>query len=201
MLYGLLIINYQNKAMKKKLEDYLHFYLPVKVELNNGGSKVYNRIAVAVGNMDNEYRYVTLRMGEGIKAFTNSILFSEPNRIKPILRPLSDMTEDECLKLCSIVSPTIFGDFRYKKWAVSIERIWDSTQKNYTVKREGDSHSFEVDCIDGDILLWDDGQMIDSPYMNFNYRFEYLKMGFDIFGLIEDNLAVNACKLKTGSIA
>jgi hypothetical protein len=121
--------------------------------------------------------------------------------VAPILRPLSDMTEDEALKLCSIVSPTIFGDFRYKKWIVTKEREWDSTQKNYTVKREGDDHSFEVDCLDGDILLWEDNKMIDSPYMDFNYRFEYLKMGFDIFGLIESGLAIDATKLKTGSIA
>lgn len=76
------------------LSQYLHLYLPVDVELNNGGSKVYNRTAVAVGNTDDEYRYVTLRLGKGLKSFTNSVLLSE-NRVKPILRPLSDMTEEE----------------------------------------------------------------------------------------------------------
>lgn len=73
-----------------ELKDYLHLYLPVAVELDNGGSKVYNRTAVAVGNTDDEYRYVTLRLGKGLKSFTNSVLLSE-NRVKPILRPLSDI--------------------------------------------------------------------------------------------------------------
>lgn len=81
--------------MNKEIKDYLPYYLPVAVELNNGGSKVYNRVAVAVGNMDDEYAYVTLRMGKGKDSFTHSVLFSDPDRIKLILRPLSDMTEVE----------------------------------------------------------------------------------------------------------
>lgn len=77
-----------------ELKDVIQFYLPIQVELDNAGSKIYNRVAVAVGNTDDEYLYVTLRMGAGAKSFTHSVLLSE-NRVKPILRPLSDMTEEE----------------------------------------------------------------------------------------------------------
>lgn len=88
----------------KELKDYLHLYLPVPVELNNDGSKVYNRVAVAVGNMDDKYRYVKLRLCSGISAFTHSIFFSESNRIKPILRPLSDLKQPDYLELYEILN-------------------------------------------------------------------------------------------------
>lgn len=78
----------------KQISDYLHLYLPCPVELDNGGSKIYSRIAVACGNMDDRFRYVTLREGNGKNSFIHTVLFSE-NRVKPILRPLSDMTEEE----------------------------------------------------------------------------------------------------------
>lgn len=79
-----------------ELKDVIQFYLPIQVELDNAGSKVYNRVAVAVGNTDDKYSYVTLRMGTGAKSFTHSVLLSE-NSVKPILRPLSDITDAERL--------------------------------------------------------------------------------------------------------
>jgi hypothetical protein len=176
----------------KKIEDYLHFYLPVKVELNNGGGKVYNRTAVAVGNMDNEYKYVTLRMGEGVKAFTHSILFSEPNRVKPILRPLHDMTEEEAILLFKKVSlfdlsecEFEFGE-NYSTWinANFKGRIIDS------IKFVGDN----VEMMNNDGTF----SAINPIHSVFEF---YLSKGFDLFGLIDEGLAVNACDLKTGSIA
>lgn len=173
-------------ANEKKLEDYLHLYPGCELRSSTGSVRLMSVIAeippctnwgIAVLNGNQSY---TTKLGD----------------YKPVLRPLSDMKEEEVLKICSIVSPTIFGDFRYNKWKVTIEREWDSTQKNYTVVREGDSHSFEVDCIDGDIFLWEDHQYIDAPYMDFNYKFEYLKMGFDLFGLIDAGLAVDKTTLN-----
>ncbi len=183
-------------ANEKKLEDYLHLYLGCEVQFVFETRSEYPhlkhdlRIGQMVGIKKNGYaKRVEIIMDNGT---FHDVAFEEA---KLVLRPLSDIKEEEVLKMCSIVSPTIFGDFRYNKWKVAIEREWDSAQKNYTVVREGDSHSFEVDCIDGDIFLWDEHQYIDAPYMNFNYKFEYLKKGFDIFGLIEAGLAVDKTTL------
>lgn len=78
----------------KKIEDYLHLYLGCKVELDNGGSKVYNRKLIAVGGVDDE-PYCKLRLGDaGEGQFVHAVLLKE-NRAKPILRPLSSMTEEE----------------------------------------------------------------------------------------------------------
>ena len=159
--------------MNKDIKDYLHLYLGCMVQ------------------------HPALSNPRELTASWMVSLIDKGIEVKPILRPLSDMTEEECLRLCEFTSPTIFGDFRYKKWKVIKEREWDETQKNYAVKREGDEHSFTIDCIDGDIFLWCDDEYIDAPYMNFNYRFELLKMEFDLFGLIDEGLAIDKTKLLT----
>jgi hypothetical protein len=178
----------------KKIEHYLHFYLPVKVELNNAGSKVYNRTAVAVGNMDNEYKYVTLRMGEGVKAFTHSILFSEINRVKPILRPLSDMTENEAIWIANCI---LFHS--YHGFVPKAEKYKD----RYIVRGKGNPEGDKVELLFvGDFAWVVEGKMNTVP---FEYSFDVipylLKQGFDLFGLIDEGLAANACDLKAGSIA
>jgi hypothetical protein len=152
----------------KKIEDYLHLYLPVRVELNNGGSKVYNRTAVAVGNMDDEYRYVTLRLGKGAKSFTHSILFSEPDRIKPILRPLSDMTEDERTILCLATFPD------YKQ-ANDIRKH----EEGYMFRNENGIKCYmSMNHFNPILFIW------------------LLKNHFDLFGLIEAGLAIDKTKTE-----
>jgi len=80
--------------MKTELKDVIHFYLGCMVELNNSGSKVYNRKLIAVGGVDDE-PYCKLRLGNADeKQFVHAVFFKE-NRVKPILRPLSDMIYEE----------------------------------------------------------------------------------------------------------
>ena len=174
-----------------ELKDVLKFYLPIAVELNNGGSKVYNRIAVAVGNTDDEFTYVTLRMGTGAKSFTHSVLLSE-NRVKPILRPLSDMTEEEAIKLCSIYSPEAFGDYRFSKWVA----VRDEENFCYNVTNKKSDFSFSVDIEEMHIKVYDGGSDTYPSIEKHTYFTEYLCMGFDLFGLINRNLAIDKTKLN-----
>lgn len=166
-----------------EIKDYQHLFLGSEVKALDGGTMMYYLCGI---DRDGTPIFKT-QQGGYVTYLSNW---------KLVLRPLSDMTEEEALKICSIVSPTIFGDYRYKKWTVSKDRDWDYSQKYYDVKREGDSHSFTVDCIDGDVLLYDDNTYIDAPFMNFNYKFEYLKMHFDLFGLIDAGLAIDKTKIN-----
>ena len=108
----------------------------------------------------------------------------------PLLRPLDSMTEEEVLTVCKLACKSIYGDYRFSKWAV--ERSphelchWDVTNK-----RSG--HSFTVSSIDGDVLLYD-GEDIDPVYIDSNYRFWYLKQGFDLFSLISNGGAIDKTK-------
>lgn len=156
--------------MSKELKDYLHLYLPIPVELNNGGSKVYNRVAVAVGNMDDEYRYVTLRLGSGKDSFTHAVLFSDKERIKPILRKLSSMTEEEIKFLFNCEQMVAEGvtDISVSVSIPLIEIKW---------KNKGEA----------EFCYYHQGLNQLSP-RQFHYL---LSKHFDLFDLIDDGLAID----------
>lgn len=86
------ILKQLNLSIMIQFKDVAHFYLGCDVELDNSGSKVIKKL-VAVGGYEDE-PYVKLRLGTPEKGFVHAVLIKE-NRIKPILRSLSDMTEEE----------------------------------------------------------------------------------------------------------
>lgn len=120
----------------------------------------------------------------------------EDLQIKPLLFPLSTMTREQMYAMCKLYSPEIWGDYRYNKW--KRHRDPKSNDKDwimYEIRRSVDkSFEFNVDLIDGQIKLWED-QHIMTVY-NQNYRFEYLRMRFDIFDLIENKKAIDATTFK-----
>lgn len=68
-------------------------YLGHRVELDNGGSKVRNRILCAVGGInDGGHEYVKLKMG----TFTHFVLIKE-NRAKLILKSLSEISDEDMI--------------------------------------------------------------------------------------------------------
>ncbi len=72
--------------MKKELKDYLHLYLGCKVEYGYDGTK---KIGKLVGKDDSAgWQVDKLRVLAPYQYVRDEL-------IKPILRPLSDMTEDE----------------------------------------------------------------------------------------------------------
>lgn len=122
--------------------------------------------------------------------FENTELMYAPvSEVTLVLRPVMTMTQEECLELCKQASPTAWGDYRFKKWEATIDpkSNGDSWQA-YDVKNENAPYSFVVDLIDGDVMLYDDSDS-DFTTIDFNYRFWYVKKGFDIFGLIKAGLA------------
>lgn len=113
--------------MEKKIEDYLHLHIGCEV----------------LCSWDNKIRKLTFKSAE-------SYIYTKVGHVQLLLRPLSDIKEEECNKL----------DWYYK-WSTSGEKI---------------KHKVE------------------------NFRpeefIELLKMGFDLFGLIESGLAIDKTKLK-----
>lgn len=116
-------------------------------------------------------------------------------KIKPILRSITDMTPDECLEICQIASPTAWGDYRFKKWVAKLDpKSNDKSWKAYDVTNENSPYSFVVDLIDGDVMLYDEGDN-DLALMNHNYRFWYILNAFDILGLIKEGKAIDNSKI------
>ena len=144
--------------MKKDIKDYLHLYLGCEV------MDLYNdRVAVMNG---------ILTMNEGIKVcvFYKTTWQLSVEEVKLILRPLSDMTEDEA------------------------DIIWELTGWY-----DGINGCVRIGEIIKEFFVLEDneGEPRNSSWLYLMKALPYiLSRGFDLFGLIQEGLAIDKTKLK-----
>lgn len=82
-------------------------YLGQRVELDNGGSKVRNRILCAVGGIDDGgHEYVKLKMG----TFAHAVFIKE-NNAKLILKSLSEISDEDIDMVAKMQGFIIRNDF------------------------------------------------------------------------------------------
>ena len=129
--------------MEKKIIDYLHLYLPVEmIQVDNGNIKQY---------------------------FLTSIDLSYKVYGKPILRPLSDMTEEEKIMLCCMNLGNEWKPghiIQTNDEDIAAMRVFDhkGNYKSLYIPKARIAHNN---------FLW------------------LLKQGFDLFGLIDAGLAID----------
>lgn len=142
--------------MTKDIKDYLHLYLGCEVQLRHNGTFVpdpYEPTCYLSRITDGRMDSVGVRY-DG----SEEIIYPFTADIKPILRPLSDMTEEEARQLC----PN--GEEPFLKYLSEKDEWYTNRIHFYTAYSE---------C----------------------YRF-LLSRGFDLFGLIDSGLAIDATKIQ-----
>jgi len=144
------------KIMEKNIKDYLHFY--IGCEFSNG--------------LDAKVRTVTFSNAD-------TILGAKVGDFKLILRPLSDMTEEEMKELYLLVFGKKFvGDnISHRDGLTKNDRwvLWSGIERLFIYK-------------DGDV-----GADCDLHYMRVPYQKVFtwqLSKGFDLFGLIDAGLVI-----------
>lgn len=173
--------------MNKDIKDYLHLYLGCEVIIKPADDD--RRIGLFIGYADEHRLSARIKFRSNTPEGRVNLLF-----LKPILRPLSDMTDEEVLELCKVASPEIFGDYRFSKWKA--ERSPHEIC-HWTVSNKNSLDWFNVSSADGDVDIYGKDGEFDPTNIDSNYRFWYLKKGFDLFGLIESGLAINKTKLNS----
>lgn len=195
--------------MEKKIQDYLPYYVGCRVLIDD---KEYGLLTggTFVPNSCNQI-YYDIQTDEMKKNEHDD--FSMPYnddaddpeaRIKPILRKLEDMSEDEMIGLLQSMVPAnmedkpVADDYDLEMFYNDDGLMVDSdiaVGANFTcicfegqigIKKCGSIILFEEDK---DVTR---GQLINTP-MAFDYL---LKMQFDLFGLIESGLAIDSKTLK-----
>jgi hypothetical protein len=143
--------------MKKELQDYLHLYLgcECRCEYNYNHTDILTRI-------DNKFH------GDHGACQLNSETWYAVSMVKPILRPLSDMTDEEAV----IVWDTIHPDGGNRKQLTDNDII-----------RQGKS------------LVYSACYMTQIP-VTFELTRFLLSRHFDLFGLIPAGLAIDKTTLK-----
>jgi hypothetical protein len=150
----------------KNIEDYLHLYLGCQCEHN------------CWSNIEDDYEIVE---GRRISLLDASMLHEELEEwcfdIKPILRPLSDMTEEEAIECAKL------SEWEPHFRDVKVER---TAYGDLLVKWDGMVEGGEQQNVTGDMFYCAE-------------QFQYLlSKSFDLFNLIPEGLAIEKTKLNSG---
>lgn len=176
-----------------ELKDFLHYYIGCRVD-KDPMALDYPTIKGIHGDrvMISEYRYKTPH-ADGV--FTRPEMYQYSGFVKPLLRRLEDMTEEEALHLAGIYSGAekikqttgtvsnffyFFCEFKYGEKGVSelmVMHNGEAWYQSYFDKRpkRGKGHNII-------------NQFAAAHYL--------LSKGFDIFGLISAGLAIDAKTVK-----
>ncbi len=159
--------------MGKELKDVIHFYLGCDIEINVYGK---DRVATLMG-IDPQYYHLKM---PGDMAPTT--YFNGKYVIKPILRQLSDITEEELRELICL---------RYFENRDIFEQTLGRIERREEYKmttRFGTSIPFSTFDKEGKHQMTG---TFSSSSLN-PYQLQYLfKQGFDLFGLLESGQAIS----------
>lgn len=155
----------------KNIKDYLHLYLGCECTVE--WKPFMNR---------NDSRHL-------IDGWVLQMSHNATESIKPILRPLSDMTEEEAIDIAIIM----YGQPDSVKWRM------EDKGNYFNVYRKHYAESFTIDKASGDIDRYskgDGGMDLDVTLQHHFITAYMLSKGFDLFGLIEAGLAIDKTKLS-----
>ncbi len=173
----------------KELKDYLHLYLGCECLLEH-------KVRVTLNGFENNHP-VVLNKKDWQSARVNQM-----DLIKPILRPLSDMTDNEIDELASVLLGKETHCFH--KWrSEDGDCIIADWKKEKPFDKEFDTLTMGM-LISGDFSIkhkWDYSNKkgtatTNEPLWNSHLITKYLlSKHFDLFGLIDAGLAIDKSKL------
>lgn len=157
-----------------QIKDIIHYYIGKACFVENVG---YGHIAAV-----DEFGGLTVKIYEETKA-----VYVDIATIKPLLRRVCDMTEVEASELAEKCYYSIYGN-----GALSVYQIFEAEQPDHFgasfFDDDQDKVGFTVDVNRG-VELSVNGIRLTVPQSeSFHYL---LKQGFDLWGLIESNQAID----------
>jgi hypothetical protein len=157
--------------MKKKLSDYLRLYTGCKVFIDSGAFKITGGTGCLIGCTESRT----------LVNFKDELLPIEAVDIKPILRSLSNITDDEKKEIFRL----IFGKDPIPETAILHGRDW--------ALRSG------IDSIGMDLSgsIWAHSDLQPFEFNQHEITRHLLKWGFDLFDLINSGLAIDVTKIGT----
>lgn len=149
------------KTMNKNIKDYLHLYLGCECIVKEPGESAFKSVLEGI------------QRGKFLLKEYGHLLLWEAAEIKPILRPLSDMTEEELIEQ---------------------ENIFKIYEPDFEVTPDMRKNAWEK--IKNDGIMAVEFSEDNNPLMVFELFRYFLSKHFDLFGLIESGLAIDKTKLK-----
>jgi len=176
-----------------QLKDVIHLYLGCEVTTGGWMPKVKKQ-ECEINLLSVDWERQVSRVGWFYPSYDKCIkseAWEIPTKdIKPILRKLSDMTEEEAIFIAKIV---LFEN--YHGFTGRAEKYND----RYVVWDKGNSEGDHVEILfDGQIVRWVQSKVEDAPYECCYEIFPYLlSHHFDLFNLISSSQAIDKETLTT----
>jgi hypothetical protein len=176
----------------KKIEDYLHLYLGCEVRTNDrplgNGQTHYGRTGTFIGFTDHTRISCRIAHRAGPEGCINTFL------LRPLLRPLSDMTEEEALHCVGIAYHSVYD---HAPEFIRTEMVDSNNEAGAIVCEEpGWKYGFSVTKTGIDFSA--NGDFLHIPV--FEITRYLLSKGFDLFGLFEAGLAIETPSLLTNQV-
>lgn len=155
--------------MEKKLEDYIHFYFGCDVQTTaRKEASLGQKMGYKTGKMID----MDIRCKQSAIEVDGVPIDFDWTEIKPILRPITDITKDELRLIAKLTAPTEDISGKYLDDAFT-------QMQNLFIKHGINAFSFDE----------------LSSMQIFEVTALFLKQGFDLFGLIEAGLAIDKTKI------
>lgn len=171
--------------MKKQLKDYLHLYPKVAILIIEKGAPPVPHYL------------------EGIDWMLDKVIAERVNwdysQIKPVLRPLNDMTKEEAAHIADL-GTRFAGRVKFEMKSLDVTSLQAYILVRYETKDKklGDFEYEDQIVIGSDGIYVRDFQYRDElghHTKGFEIVAYLLKQGFDLFQLIEEGLAIDMTKL------
>lgn len=181
------ILNFKNIKMKKKIEDYLPLYLGCRIK--SKGGKFGDLVSVSTdGTSIVVYDKDKIDDPRGLCINSDWLLL--------VLRPLSDMKIEEgawCLK------ETYFSHVDYPISDFKLEFVGQQN-KNPRISIDNDWYKWDLTFGNSNGSIWNTNDTLPCNTKIKATVFTFLlSKHFDLFGLIESGLAVNAAEINSVS--
>lgn len=184
--------------MKKELKDYLHFYPGCQLQLQTPKKEIVTLGAIGFVNPDR----ITVRFKDN-----DEWSYADYDEFKPILRPLSDIKDNEVDRIASILLGKKVENLVVNR--VPAERDGDSFFLTAYWKRERDiaredteiemgfhisniGEAFGIDHVWNYIRGNGTGVSHEPLHNSHDITLYLLKQGFDLFNLIPEGLAIDS---------
>lgn len=162
----------------KEIKDYLHLYLGCECVTDDGRTGWFAGFDIC--EKDYSIVMITVRFPGEEEDWSVLNDNDECDRIKLVLRPLSDMTEEEAAHIGQLV----YGKPDSVKWRIEHKNGYLKIyRKHYQKAITIDYASADLDFYDGDELDTSLRQIEIFQYL--------LSKSFDLFGLIDAGLAID----------
>jgi len=174
--------------MKLELK-HLAPYLPYGLQVNANDSDLH--IENFTGEISS-WEYYNTRFNVWNEYKIESHMVGIEN-IKPILRPLSSMTNDEATNLFKIVFKYDYLDEDFP----IVSSVWDDSSISIKTGNFNRCRRIEIDVQDGVLSIkveYNLGECLVGGAVSYNINEWLFKHHFDVFGLIDNDLAIDKTK-------